>query len=346
MYDFKFKEFITELYVNGVRDNDKDKENYLVVVYDTIYLFNIDMDCEIISNLIRMIYKRFNIKYDTLENKLLALCKNKSPKKIKFLLTNLLDYHDDFIIGILKNDDFYLYKSSYTPEPTSSNIIYKLTKQLKIKNIYYINLTQSRTFKDVKFSSSDIKNKIPDIAYHGTTSFYLENILRIGIRPDLSSSNYNLVQHKNLIFFTTSKDEAIVYATNATHNNNGVPIIIQFKIPDKDLIIADYDVERFSGIDKHYKHLNKINTFKARTYKVNVDPDKLSREYSLFGYKGVINPQHFISILLYNKTTDDDDYMEDYGTIRDFSKFTKKEVIDLLNNKEFDKYVGFVDLNY
>jgi hypothetical protein len=340
-----FKTFITELFEIGFYN--KQKKTYVVAVNDKIYLINSDMNCEQLKYLFIDLYTAFRLNKSLIkvvdeDNS----CIEDVTNYIETHISTLFRYVEDIISGYIENEFFYIDRKGYTPDPVSSVMVNKIVKQLKIKKVKLVNIPDifNPDYDVINYDPSIIKGKTPDIAYHGTASVYLKDILRIGIRPNRSPSNYS-IKHNKLIFFTTSLFNALEYAKSAVDNNpkDCVPIVIKFEIPDKDLIIADYDIERFSGIDKYYKHIEKKYNINPISYKNDIDPDKIAKELGTYGYRGVVNPTNIKSVFLYNINENDDMYLFKNYLTSDFDEYTVPNLKIMLKKEFYDLNKGYTE---
>lgn len=158
--------------------------------------------------------------------------------------------------------------------------------------------------------------------YHGTTSEFLDTLKTYGIKPT-NSTNYKKIKHNNLIFFTSKQLKARAHAINAVENHGGIPIILEFNVPDPTKVVLDYDVAlslygldhpkvrelgydvvfALSGAKKEYlpEPIVKIDGLSK------LDLRSVNTKTGIFGYNGRV-PAKFISkihtdaeaIVLYN----------------------------------------------
>lgn len=219
----------------------------------------------------------------------------------------------DIVFAHLQDSSLQIYKSgSFQLDPKSSVQIKKLAKHLGANRVTYSDMEDEfETFGD------DISGDIPDAAFHGTSSEYFINLLRIGLRPRVDTDaqgNYDKqgIGHYEDIFFTTRFDEAHGHATHTAVNAGGVPIVLEFRIPDKNKIIPDYDVETMSNIDvTSYQHIDP--SVHSRVKKGPLKPERLAKEVGIYGYKGAIPPKFFTAVYVGRE-------VEIYG-MDDYQKF-------------------------
>ena len=206
-------------------------------------------------------------------------------------LTVLKEEVPDVLVGYINGKNLNLLSiGSFTPDPRSSPLIQKVLKQLKLNSVSY---TEDLESTETKVTKKKTTSTIPDIAYHGTSSIYLNSILSKGLMAGESDSNYAKqgIYHPDLVFFSTRIGEALHHSLATAQQKKGVPVILEFKIPDKDQIIADFDLEKLTGKDIYYGNVQG-NSSRMSSYQK--DPNKLSKHFGIYGYKKRI-PSSFIS---------------------------------------------------
>lgn len=176
--------------------------------------------------------------------------------------------------------------------PKSSLILKKMVKELGIKKINKINITGTGDEITKTYSKKSIKGDVPEIVYHGTTSEYLQNILKYGLQPGEGKSNFSRqgIYNTNEIFFAADFNDSEYYAFNAVQMSSkkwSFPIIFEFGIPDKNLLKPDWDADASSTQQQYYT--KDINT----SDKTDMKPMTISREQGKWGYSGRI-PSSFI----------------------------------------------------
>lgn len=161
---------------------------------------------------------------------------------------------------------------------------------------------------------------------------YLEDILKVGLEPRGYQSNYEKagIYHDDKIFFTTRFGEASHHATHTGNITKSLPIVLEFTIPDKNLVISDYDVD-MSGGETTYAAPNK----KSHTKYGSDKSFALSKEFGVYGYQGKILPQHLKWIYILFK---EDAY--DAG-IKDYKKFSPTKL-----KKFLDRFGSFDEIQY
>ncbi len=189
--------------------------------------------------------------------------------------------------------------------PSTSPLIKKVVDILKAKSVQYetshqfINHNKKDQFDKTqedywdridKVSRKKILGGIGDIAYHGTATEYLPSILRFGLMPGKAGSNYaNIgIIHDEAVFLSFKFSEAEGHAIHTANRTKSFPVIFQLKIPDKSLLLPDYDVDLSTSKPTYPDFTGK----KPHVFS-SVDSIKASKHAGKFGYKGRI-PANFI----------------------------------------------------
>jgi len=194
--------------------------------------------------------------------------------------------------------------------PSSSTLIKKVAKQLNVRHVGF-QTTWDDSYDDdneIVFDRSELLGKIPNVMYHGTSSHAMWSIRRTGIRP-VEKSNWGNLKTPNVVFMTTNAKYAQFHAANASEKIQAMPVIIKFKIPNKNSVTFDYDVAAdmygeghpelkntpyedsiYHGQDRTYTRyeLDKIRAFQKGT--------NINTQLGIFGYKGRIPASHIIAV--------------------------------------------------
>lgn len=237
----------------------------------------------------------------------------------------------DILIGSIRNGELILGNSNgFRMDPKSSLLVKKVVQALKVKKVTYQDDLEGSS--NITIPKKKITAKIPDIAYHGTALKYLEDILKRGIEPRGYQSNYERqgIYHDDKIFFATRFGEASHHAIHTGGKTRSLPIVLEFTIPDKNLVIADYDVDMHGGETTYDAPARKSHT------KFGSDKSlALSQEFGVYGYKGNILPMHIRWVYILTK---EDAY--DAG-IKDYKKIGPNKL-----KKFLDRHGSFDDLQY
>jgi len=172
---------------------------------------------------------------------------------------------------------------SFKLDPKSSILVKKVVKELGIRKIVYPMDYSWGDEEEVPFYGA--KGKIADVMYHGTTSNYLENILKFGLVPGKSKTNYEGISHPDAVFFSSRFEEAQHHAVHTAEKVGGDPIIVNLKVPDPDLLVPDYDVDMGAGDTGCYDYICQTLRDK-QAGGLDTDSFSLSREVGVYGYKG------------------------------------------------------------
>lgn len=205
----------------------------------------------------------------------------------------LLEYFPEVLVAHKYDDTLYINTTIENAQYKSSPLLNKVMRALGIQEIKYDHVDEAEP-ESVKYY--ELNKNIPDTMYHGTSSENVLDILRTGLRPGLKS-NYNdrHVYHNNHIFLTTKFIKAQMHADQAVRSNDGFPVILEFKIPDKNLLVPDFDIDTIAQNpyriypSQHYSEDKTDGILKQ-------DPFKFSRDVGVFGYAGRIPASFIINI--------------------------------------------------
>jgi hypothetical protein len=183
---------------------------------------------------------------------------------------------------------------------TTSPLVKKVMQALGAKSVQYKTsqaMVRNRDDKgeywdyDVTYRKKDVLGTFGSIAYHGTSTKYLPGILKFGLKPNESETNYNGIIHEDKVFLAYKFSEAEQHATHTASQAKGWPVVIMVKIPDPALIVPDYDADLYGTGPKTYPDFfgkkNKPNKWSS------VNSFKTSKHAGVIGYQGRI-PANFI----------------------------------------------------
>lgn len=212
---------------------------------------------------------------------------------IELVFGAIRNFVRDAFIGII-SDDILIVQNYIANDPEGSRLMMKVDDELELKGIKII----KDKFEYELIKKNNIKNTLPTIGFHGSSSEDIENILRIGLRPQHTSS-WGL-DAKGCIFFSTRMTQPIYHANRkyTLSNYKYLPIVYEFIIPDSDKLMPDFDMERLTG--KHnFFDLPELMKEPTRLT-MNTNALKLSREFGIYGYRGNINPKHITHVWIPN----------------------------------------------
>lgn len=248
-------------------------------------------------------------------------------------VTSLVNDADrsDILVGWLRNGELVLQSGGgFKLDPKSSLLVKKVADTLKVKKVTYQDDMEGNS--NVSVPRKKLTAQVADIAYHGTAIKYLEEILKVGLEPRGHQSNYERqgIYHDDKIFFATRFGEASHHATHTGSLTKSLPIVLEFTIPDKNLVISDYDVDMSGGATTYDAPKNRPQT------KYGSDKSfALSKEFGVYGYQGKILPQHIRYIyIMFNEEAYD-------PGIKDYKKFSPKKLRQFL-----DRHGSFDELQY
>jgi len=239
----------------------------------------------------------------------------------------------DIIFGSIHGDSLYVYQvGPFIRDPRSSVIIKKIVNQLNLSSVRYPVIDH-----EVQVDRDEILGKIPEVAYHGTSSEYLSKILKLGLKPGETYTNYPLLATtepgfselmRNTVYFSTRFDEAEHHATYTTDKLNATnepsdPVVIALRIPDKDKLVTDFDVEKqIARGDKGSK------------------PFSATKEVGVYGYRGRVPASFFVKFYVAMNTEPGDIHSL---VKEDFVELDLAEVKRYIESKD---ELGYGDPNY
>ena len=240
----------------------------------------------------------------------------------------LIEKVPDVLIGTINGSKLNMtHYDTFKLDPKSSILAKKVVKALNLSGISY---EEDMNGSETTVPASRIKGTIPNTGYHGTTTEYLREILRVGIRPSRKESNWkkqNII-HPDKIFFSTQIGMAQGHSVMTAKKQGGFPMIIEFEIPDKSKIIADYDVETSTGKPETYVHKHEYPHGKP----LKTRPRGVSQEYGVYGYQGSIPPKFIETIHVALEDPDDV-----YG-LDQYTEYDASDIDELLRELYPDEY--------
>lgn len=244
-----------------------------------------------------------------------------------------LEERSDILFGSIQNDYLFIEsRSSFKFDPKSSILVKKVVKQLNLKGATY---SDSLEDDEIDVEKEKIKGKIPEKVYHGTSTKYVYNIMKMGLRPGVSKTNYESIEHPEAIFFATRFGEAWEHAYHTSKKVGGEPVVLEMSIPEKDKIISDYDVD-VGAENKTFNYIDRDLRDKQRDMRYNMKGKSisLSQEFGIYGYRGRV-PGKFIDTF-YLVLNFDENYSK-----RDQEKiyYKPKEHLSELDQEEMKIYI-------
>jgi len=178
--------------------------------------------------------------------------------------------------------------ASHTDSPSfrSSPLVKKVVKQLGAMTVNY-----EGEYEFDRGEYIDTRDKLPKVMYHGTSSVFLQRILRQGLRPgnpsNWSGDNYHGT-FKEHIFLADSPIHARWHAADTARKKGGEGVVLKVNVPDQNKLTPDWDADSFSTSKN--KTFAKVN--QAGNSRSTVGSWKTSKAFGRFGYKGRIPASH------------------------------------------------------
>lgn len=266
--------------------------------------------------------------YDTIirEHPLSQAIEQKDVSSIYDLEQYLLDYVPDSLVGHWDTKTKVLWVGSIPAMSyASSPLAKKVAQVLGARSIQYSALEPTGSDYTIKVPRRHMKGDWPDIAFHGTSSEYVEGILSKGLKAGESPSNWSIITHEDKVFLTAKLDEAKSHAAWTANKTRGIPVVVAVKIPDKKLIVPDFDVDTLAT-RSHYPQRER------RPYDAlySVDSFKASKHAGIFGYQGRIPANHIDHLLIWAR------YVEKWFRINKFARL--KADLRRVGNDYWERY--------
>ena len=208
--------------------------------------------------------------------------------------------------------------------PVTSIILPKIIRALNVNKVTKDYGEDQQT----TYQKRQMGGKIPSVGYHGTNSENLETILVGGLEAGRANSNFAQagIYHEKEIFFAAAFEDAVYYAQNAVRNSDrkeGIhQVIIEVNIPDKSLVVPDFDADATARTRPELQHYLHAGGGEVSSLK----PMAASLEVGKFGYNGRILPQQIRWVWIFN------------SELNDWKKFRPSTVRAGLRNEGSDWY--------
>jgi 8-oxo-dGTP pyrophosphatase MutT (NUDIX family) len=196
----------------------------------------------------------------------------------------------DVLIGSVHDSDLHLERrGGFSLDPKSSILVKKVFKELKLNNVVYHGGDD-----EFEVSKHEIRGRVAKTMFHGTSTKYLGDILKTGLRPGVSETNYKDIAHSDLIFFTSRFDEAREHAVHTADKVGDDPMVVEFSLQDEAKLVPDYDINNKSEQTNVYDYIsNKTRSSGSQGEAMPGAAMAVSREMGVYGYRGRI-PAKFI----------------------------------------------------
>jgi len=321
----------TDIVLNEMIIYGEDKPKSFIIGFDEwIYIGDDNFFDKKQDEIIAKIRKRFD------DNELGY--KLQYPKDLKMssainLIMTLQKYVHGIFYGYM-DENRILYIYNHLPISPYSALMNKIKKEIDFNGIKYIDEEEAS-----KVFSKNLYNNKSVNAFHGTNSEIAKKILTSGLRPNKTGS-YG-IKHDGIVFLALDKTFSIQHANRSSELETNtkklqyLPVIIEFDIPDKNKLIPDYDMENMTGIEQYYP----VKTYGLVKSKETIsnNPMRVSKDFGLFGYKGIIYPNHINNI--YVPSVDEVKRRFDGGFYR--QQFRLSDLIKIKKD-EYNKYLDSV----
>lgn len=310
---------LQELIVKDFR-SENEKSHYVAAWKDKMFVFDSNTPTEELNTMLAHFKDHPNSSHF-------------SNISVENLFDNLRD-QQDLVTGIWYPKDRYLSVSTISISPTTSRVLRDVARQLKVKKVGAMT-DDSDGDGYAEYPIKKLLGKLPDILYHGTSTVYIESILKHGLLTRQESgadTNWKGFEHENVIFFSADKENAYFQGTQTAMEQGGFPIFLEVRIPFKSLIIPDADADPQRTVDD-YAHLEP-----DRYSKYGISPEQMSLHTGRIGYRGKILPQHILWI--YFKVYD---YQEKKTKMKKMRPKTLQRVLDRFDFEDLRYRLGIVD---
>lgn len=321
MEKIRFRDLVVEMKVSGPRPD----EEYTIVAYrDKIWTFYDASDDTWERNI------------EEIEEHLTEITGDDVTLDVDntyHIGSEISDHTADMLVARVSGDTMRLsgaFDDSFDPQ--SSLLIQKVFKELGLKTLVVETMEDEEMYFDFQ-----VEAKVPDFAYHGTTTTHLMRILKLGLRPNQANSNWEAmgITHRDKLFFTTKASLAMFHSYNASQHAEGLPMVIRFMIPDKEKIIPDYDVETEANPattkQRHYDELRHVQDQAHSNSKSSYSAERLTKEKGIYGYTGSIMPKFIKEIYILTENPD-----EPSEKLSDYHNFDKDYIVKRI--KEYGEY--------
>lgn len=301
--------FINELYQSNISTDISDLKGSFFVLYKQYYFLldpsqnNFIDKTKELNNFLQKEFPKFKLKINTYDDAI-----DFYDKYLTQLPIVVGEFHiNNFSNEIPKNEVFLdLFDTQYH-EVRISDMLKKIIKLFPGLKYYRI--------EDKFYSKDDLMEKgsenfnkeikLPDIVYHGTSSQFMPDILKEGLKPKSDNTVFG-VKHSKYIFFTTSFNTAKTYATYSVSRdlnmkNKKIVLKIDGTKLDKHKIVFDYDF--------YHKFVGKGNKYYDDMKGGDIDDNNnLSHSnkwyhnmgglFKKFGYSGILYPSAITNIYI------------------------------------------------
>jgi hypothetical protein len=220
------------------------------------------------------------------------------------MLVDIASENKNAIVFYTNDDGELLFnRDTFGQSPRSSPLVKKTAKF--INDYFGIPLDDIRIFASgmrmaglSPSKNPEVTGELPKVGYHGTNIDSLVSIIKKGITPQ-ETGNYGNVHTPGYVFFAADNTSLVqkyaIHTTGNIYKPTSIPVIVQFNIPDQNLIKPDVDIAHdlygkdAGKINPDYDHLDFPEKERSsRSTKGVKRPEKMWQQAEVFGYKGRI----------------------------------------------------------
>ena len=292
----KLTSLLTELRVTDL-SKESESTKYFLLYKDKLFILDRNSPFKTINSRLKSHVKGHPAVKKTSDYKGSAI---RSAGDIQDFIKDMSDLSPDIVAG-----EYYPENSAIVlwgnVQARSSLNVKKIVQQLSVQNVTMRHLDEPKydDYKEIEYSPDELKGDIPSIVFHGTLSHQLGSILKYGLDPDRGLSQFSKqgIFHPEHNFFTATFQEALYYAFNAKHQAkhkwDAFPIILEIKIPDKNLVGPDYDYDFSTTTPRYFQRPQEPSS------SATMKSMGLSREVGKWSYKGRIPANHIRWVYYY-----------------------------------------------
>ena len=240
-------------------------------------------------------------------------------------ILQLPDDRPDVFVGELRSDELHMQADAGAYlHPVTAPLVKKVAMALGVSvHTSEFDITASDGVSVERgFWWGDMHAELPYIGYHGTVSVHIDAIVKFGLRSLQNAGNWDIGAF-DAVYFSVSESTARFHAIKTSDATNfSFPVIIKFKIPDRNKIVADYDVANVVGMD--YQKADSMGYSGTRAFnkpsEAMVSANKGSKLYksaSMFGYEGRVPSKFFLEIIANMGMEESDDWIT-FDNLADF----------------------------
>ena len=251
-------------------------------------------------------------------------------------LDSITDYRPDIFVAQFSDGEDSLWISSDilgARDPRVSQYVRKVARALGASSVQGEDMGYDEGERPWSVDVTNVPQGFPDTMMHGTDATKLPGILRFGLDPGRSESNWaeiGIEDWQDLVFLTVKPNTADFHARRSAGKNHSAPVVLTVKIPDKNLIGPDFDVASAVGPEV----LADVLGFSGwqswerdeeqRQQVLQHSGPKVWKEAGIYSYKGRIPASHIIKVEADLSgelgTPEDDTGYYEFETMEEFSR--------------------------